>query len=110
MAKKKRKWTDEEIEGLRVLRSLLEEAFEAIREPSIPPYPYNRNTDTISLPAEVEKEVRHTALTEGVPQAVRRVAYLTGAKLGLSKRYVDSLLVSDTSRQSRRKRRKGKRK
>jgi hypothetical protein len=31
----KRKWTDEEMEGLRDLRSFLERAFEAVRKPSI---------------------------------------------------------------------------
>ncbi len=110
MARKTRKWTDEEMEGLRELRSLLEDAFEAVRKPSIPPYPYDKRTNTISLPVEVEKEVRHIALTEGLPQAVKRVAYLTGARLGVSKRYVDSLLARNTPGQSQRKRKKGKRK
>ena len=87
MARKRKKWTDEEMEGLRELRSLLEDAFEAIRKPSIPPYPYDKRTNTISLPVEVEKEVRSIALKEGGPQAVKKVAYLTGARLGLSKRY-----------------------
>jgi len=103
MARKRKTWTDEEMEGMRELRSLLEDAFEAVRKPSIPPYPYDKHTNTISLPVEVEKEVRHIALTEGGPQAVKRVAYLTGARLGLSKGYVDSLLGRNTKHQSQRK-------
>lgn len=110
MTRKRRKWTDEEMEGLRELRSLLEDAFEAIRKPSIPPHPYDKRTNTISLPLEVEKEVRHIALTQGGPQAVKRVAYLTGARLGVSKGYVDSLLICNTPDQSQHKRNKGKRK
>jgi hypothetical protein len=110
MTRKRRKWTDEEMEGLRELRSLLEDAFEAVRKPSIPPYPYDKRTNTISLPVEVEKEVRRIALKEGGPQAVKKVAYLTGARLGLSKRYVDSLLGRNTTHQSHRKRKKSKRK
>ena len=110
MARKRRKLTGEEIEDLRALRSLLEEAFEAVRKPSIPPHPYDKRTNTISLPVEVEKEVQHIALTEGVPQAVKRVAYLTGARLGLSKDYVDSFLGRNTPDQRQRKRKKGKRK
>jgi hypothetical protein len=91
MIRKKRKRMDEDMEALRDLRSLLEDTFEAVRKPSIPPYPYDKRTNTISLPAEVEKEVRHIASTEGGPQAVKRVAYLTGSRLGMSKDYVDSV-------------------
>ncbi len=109
MARKRRKLTDEEISALRDLRSLLEDAFEAIREPSIPLHPYDKHTNTISLPVEVEKEVRRIALTEGLPQAVKKVAYLTGARLGLSKGYVDSLLGRNAPDQRQRKRKKGKR-
>jgi hypothetical protein len=109
MAKKQRKLTDEEREGLITLRSLLEDAFEAIREPSIPPYPCDKRTDTISLPAEIERSIRHIGLTEGVPQAVKRVASLTGARLGVSKHYVDSLLGRNMPHQKHRKRRKSKR-
>ena len=105
----KKKWTDEEIEAVRDLRSILEEAFEAIRKPSIPPYPYDRETNTISLPPEVEKKVRNIASKEGLPQAVKKVAYLTGARLGISKAYVDNLLGRrNMPRQNRRKRRKGR--
>ena len=110
MAKKRRKLTDLEIEDLKDLRSFLEDAFEATREPSTPPYPYDKRTNTISLPEKVDKEIKHIASTEGLPQAVKKVAYLTGARLGLSKRYVDNLLGRNVPQQNQRRRKKGKRK
>ncbi len=61
-------------------------------ERPVPLYPYNKQTDTISLPSEVEKEVKNIALTEGVPSAMKRVMALTGAGLKVSKDYIDNLL------------------
>jgi hypothetical protein len=110
MAKKRRKLTDLEMDDLKDLRSFLEDAFEAFREPTIPPYPYDRRTNTISLPEKVDKEIKHVASTEGLPQAVKKVAYLTGARLGLSKSYVDNLLGRNVPQQNQGKRGKGKRK
>jgi len=110
MAKKRREFTDLERDDLKYLRSFLEETFETIRKPTIPLYPYDRLTNTISLPEKVDEEIKHIASTEGLPQAVKKVAYLTGARLGLSKNYVDNLLGRNIPRQNPRKRRKGKRK
>ena len=57
-----------------------------------PLYPYDKSTNTISLPPELEKEILHTALTKGVPRAMRKVMDLTGAGLKVSKDYIDSRL------------------
>ncbi|MFC1716351.1 hypothetical protein ACFL6S_21950 [Candidatus Poribacteria bacterium] len=92
---------------LRVFLLLLERLYEARRKPFDPPYPYDKRANTISLPAEVEKEIRQIALTESKSQAVKKVTYLTGAGLRVSKDYVANLLGSHRrSRQSSRKRKK----
>jgi hypothetical protein len=58
----------------------------------VPLYPYDKETDTISLPAEIEKEVKNIALSQGVPLAMKKVMDLTGAGLKVSKDYIDNLL------------------
>jgi len=57
------------------------------------PYPYDKTTDTVSLPPEIEKEVVNIRLASGVPKAMQKVMELTGAGLKVSKDYVDSLLA-----------------
>jgi hypothetical protein len=57
------------------------------------PYPYDKTTDTVSLPPEIEKDVLNIALAKGVPKAMQKVMELTGAGLKVSKDYVDSLLA-----------------
>ncbi len=57
-----------------------------------PLYPYDKSTDTISLPPALEKEILHTASTKGVPVAMKKVMDLTGAGLKASKDYIDGLL------------------
>jgi ribosomal protein L7/L12 len=58
---------------------------------STPPYPYNKRTDTITLPPEIEKELRQLVLSGNKIEAMRRVLKLTGAGLRVSKDYLDSL-------------------
>ncbi len=57
-----------------------------------PLYPYDKSTDTISLPPALEKEILDTASTRGVPIAMKKVMDLTGAGLKVSKDYIDGLL------------------
>ncbi len=57
------------------------------------PYPYDKKTDTVSLPPEVEKDIVNTALAKGVPKAMQKVMELTGAGLKVSKDYVDNLFA-----------------
>jgi ribosomal protein L7/L12 len=56
-----------------------------------PPYPYDKRTDTIKLPSNIESEVRALLKSQGKPGAMKRVMELTGAGLKVSKDYVDSL-------------------
>ena len=56
-------------------------------------YPYDKTTDTVSLPPEIEKDILNIALAKGVPKAMQKVMELTGAGLKVSKDYVDSLLA-----------------
>ena len=72
----------------------LEDAFERTRKKTVPLYPYNKQTNTITLPPEVEKSLRHLVLTGDKIEAVKRVTELTGAGLRVSKDYVDSLVTS----------------
>ena len=78
---------------LRVVLWLLEKVFVLVREgSSFPAYPYDRDTNTISLPADIQKEIRQLVSIGSKPEAVRRVSRLTGAGLRLSKDYVDGLV------------------
>ena len=76
----------------------LDAAFQAHREPVVPIYPYDPDTETIKLPEKVDSELkellrqeRHKGLM-GKVAAIKRVTKLTGAGLRVSKAYVDNLL------------------
>jgi len=74
------------------LLSLLEEQFEKHRKPVAPLYPYDKETNTITLPSEIEKELQRMVRGGKKPEAVKRVTQLTGAGLRVSKDYVDGLV------------------
>ena len=57
-----------------------------------PLYPYDKSTDTVSLPPALAEEILHTASTKGTPVAMKKVMDLTGAGLKVSKDYIDGLL------------------
>jgi len=69
----------------------LEDAFERTRKKTVPLYPYNKQTNTITLPPEIENTLRKLVLTGDKIEAVKRVTELTGAGLRVSKDYVDDL-------------------
>ncbi len=71
---------------------LLEEAFEKVRKPVVPLYPYDKRTNTIRLSAKINKKLRQLVLKGEKPEAVKRVTRLTGAGLRLAKDYVDNLV------------------
>lgn len=71
----------------------LEEEFERVRDKTPAPFPYDRKTNTITLPYEIECELRRLVLTGQKVEAVRRVTKLTGAGLRVSKDYVDGLIT-----------------
>jgi len=71
--------------------SSLDKAFEKVRKPVVPLYPYDKRTDTITLPEKVEKELRQLVLAGNKVEAMKRVTRLTGAGLRVSKDYVDRL-------------------
>ncbi len=73
----------------------LEEAFERTREKTVALYPYNKQTNTIVLPPDVEKTLRYLVLTGNKIEAVKRDTQLTGAGLRLSKDYVDNLAAGN---------------
>ena len=71
----------------------LETLFEAERDQSIPPpYPFDRDLNTIRLPREIEAHLQHLARTGHRIEAVKQVTKLTGAGLRVAKDYVDSLI------------------
>ena len=82
--------------------SLLDWVFETLRKPVVPLYPYDKRTNTITLPVEVEKELRQLVLTGDKVEAVKRVTRLTGAGLRVSKDYVDRLAGIQRRRRSSR--------
>jgi hypothetical protein len=60
-------------------------------KPSTPPYPDHKRTGVITLPPEVEQEIRQLVQNGNKIEALQRVLHLTGAGLKLSKDYVDNL-------------------
>lgn len=83
---------------LRAVLILLEKVFDLGREKSTPLFPYAKNTNTITLPTDVEKELRRLISAGNKVEAIKRVAKLTGAGLRVSKDYVDSLAKSNAYR------------
>jgi len=71
---------------------LLEIGFAVSRKRTPSPFPYDKKTKEIILPAEEKKKIRHLVVTGHKIEAVQRVAQLTGANLRVSKDYVDSLV------------------
>lgn len=74
-----------------LILDLLERAFTQTRKQVKPTFPYDQTTNTIRLPRHVEQELRQLVLVGNKVEAVKRVAYLTGAGLRVSKDYVDRL-------------------
>lgn len=58
---------------------------------STPPFPYDKNTEKIILPENIERELLQIVLAGNKPKAVQKVVELTGAGLKVSKDYVDNL-------------------
>ena len=56
-----------------------------------PPFPWDENTNMISLPSDIEREIAELASVGDQVRAIRKVMELTGAGLKVSKDYVDSL-------------------
>ena len=83
---------------LRFFLWVLEQLFRVAR-PKIPaPYPYDRQSNTIRLPREIERELRRLVATGNKVEAIKRVTQLTGAGLRESKDYVDALAAVRTRR------------
>jgi len=79
-------------DGVQALLNRLEAVFEQERDKSVKPlYPIVENGKEIKLPQDVEKRLHQMAKTRKAPQAVKEVAYLTGAGLRVAKDYVDRL-------------------
>jgi ribosomal protein L7/L12 len=57
-----------------------------------PRFPYNKKTETITLPKDIEDEIHQMVLAGNKVAAVKKVFDLTGAGLRISKEYVDSLI------------------
>lgn len=76
---------------LKAVLVILDKFFQLTRKKSTPPFPYNKKTNMIILPSEVEKELRRLISTGNKVEAIRRVTKLTGAGLRVSKDHVDSL-------------------
>ncbi len=58
---------------------------------SKPPYPYDKRTEKITLPRDVEQEILRLVKAGKKIEAIQRVLHLTGAGLKVSKDYVDHL-------------------
>ena len=76
---------------LKAILVVLEKVFALLRKKAVYPFPYNESTHTISLPAQIERELRRLVSTGKKVEAMKRVISLTGAGLRVSKDYVDQL-------------------
>jgi ribosomal protein L7/L12 len=70
---------------------VLEKVFALLRKKAVYPFPSNIRTHTISLPAQIERELRRLVSTGEKVEARKRVISLTGAGLRVAKDYVDTL-------------------
>ncbi len=69
----------------------MDKTFQAMQNNPNPPHPYDNERDSISLPKDIEDELRVLVVKGRKVEAVKRVAQLTGAGLRISKDYVDDL-------------------
>ena len=76
---------------LKVILVVLEKVFALLRKKAVYPFPYNKSTHTISLPAQIERELRRLVSSGKKVEAMKRVISFTGAGLRVSKDYVDQL-------------------
>jgi ribosomal protein L7/L12 len=83
---------------LKAVLVIMDKFFQLTRKKSTPHFPYDKRTSTITLPSEVEKELRRLISTGNKVEAIKRVTKLTGAGLRVSKDYVDSLPKRSRSR------------
>jgi hypothetical protein len=74
---------------LQAILVVLEHVFALLRKKVVHPFPYNAKTNTISLPAQIERELCGLISTGNKVEAMKRVISLTGAGLRVSKDYVD---------------------
>jgi ribosomal protein L7/L12 len=89
---------------LKVFLMILDKVFFLARKKVVPPYPYDKRTRAITLPKEVERQLRRLVADGNKVEAIRQVTRLTGAGLRVSKDYVDSLVRKDHGRTNKRHR------
>lgn len=77
--------------------SMLDDLFQETRKPVAPRFPYNEDTNKITLPSKIENSLRQLVKEGQKVEAVKRVTKLTGAGLRVSKDYVDSLVETSDS-------------
>ena len=69
----------------------LNDLYEKTRKKVTPLYPVNKKTGKIELPDDIVADLKFLMLVGRKPEALKRVAELTGAGLRISKDYIDSL-------------------
>ena len=76
----------------------LELLFKLRRNKPMPLYPYDKKIKKITLPNKDKKEIYQLVKIGDKPNAVKKVAELTGASLRVSKDYVDSFEIKRIKR------------
>ena len=89
---------------LKAFLMILDKVFFLARKKVVPLYPYDKRTKVITLPKEVERQLRRLVADGNKVEAIRQVTRLTGAGLRVSKDYVDSLVRKDHGRTNKRHR------
>jgi hypothetical protein len=69
----------------------LDDLYEKTRKKVDPLYPINKKTGKIELPDDIVADLKFLILVGRKPEALKRVAEITGAGLRISKDYIDSL-------------------
>jgi len=57
-------------------------------------YPYDKKTNKVILPANIEQEVKSILLNQGMVEAMKKVILLTDCGLRIAKDYLDKLQKS----------------
>jgi ribosomal protein L7/L12 len=70
---------------------VLDDLYEKTRKKVVPLYPVNKKTGKIELPDDIVADLKFLMLVGRKPEALKRVAELTGAGLRISKDYIDGL-------------------
>jgi len=76
----------------------IDKLHEETKEKIDPIYPYNKDTNKIDIPMNIQSEIVSLIESGKKPVALKKVTRLTGAGLRVSKDYIDNLFKNRKSK------------